>query len=148
MLNLRTPQLKLRCGCFLNFTFWFILGCLRTCFLAYFLYDVLPRIGFALYYAWGLNWWNYWKSVEEPFRTNASSYNAGLCWVLSIWLMCMSPILALYGCIFVLFLICGLPALLIKGKIKPSDPFKLLLNLTFDVDMDEMKKCYVEKRVV
>ena len=60
VLNTLRPQLRLRTCCCFNFCVWFILGLIRCCALAYFIYDVLPRIGFVIYWAWAYNWTNTW----------------------------------------------------------------------------------------
>jgi hypothetical protein len=150
VLNTLRPQLRLRICCCFNFCVWFILGCIRCCALAYFIYDVLPRIGIAIYWAWEYNWTNTWKSVEEPFLTNASKFNAGLCWYFSCTIYAMSCHIILISVFFGLMtfimifvypiMICVKPPAARNIEDKFWKPILLgLLKITWDVDPSSLK---------
>ena len=104
------------------------------------------------YRAWALNWLNYWKSVDEPFKTNASYFNAAVCWYISCAIMLYSPIFAIYACIGTCFLFIGLPIMLLTKKIKIKDcvgPIgTFLLFITWDINIDESFSNVVKTRVV
>jgi len=156
IINTLRPQVSLKgCGCFLGVIVWFILGCIRSCALGLFLYDVPYRFGIAIYQAWALNWTNYWKSVDEPFITNASSFNAGLCWWFSCLLMgYITPVLAIYGCLIVVFILV-IPIAIIKGKFGKAGfkaafgaPVKFLLMICWDIKFEDVFSNVVKTRVV
>lgn len=158
VLNTIRPQLRLRTCCCFNFCVWFILGCIRSCALAYFIYDVLPRIGFAIYLAWAYNWTNTWKSVEEPFLTNASKFNAGLCWYISCSIYAMSIHIILISFLILMVIVVMFVIYPIVLCVKPDKASNLyetswnpilagLLKITWDVDTTSLKP-FIKTRVV
>jgi hypothetical protein len=150
VLNTLRPQLRLRTCCCFNFCLWFILGCIRSCAFAYFIYDVLPRIGYAIYLAWAYNWTNTWKSVDEPFLTNASKFNAGLCWYFSCVIYVMS-IHIIFVTVFIVFAIVAIPIGVCMRPEKYNDTIKPMLDalllITWDFDPSELKP-FIKTRVV
>jgi hypothetical protein len=90
---------------------------------------------------------NYWKSVEEPFITNASYFNAGLCWCFFIpmgcyggcftcWVVCANIILPIQGCLG------NIPFKKTYGKL-----FKFLVLITWEFELDDFNSM-VETKVV
>ena len=142
LLNTRRPQLRLRTCCCMNYLVWFILGCIRSCAFAFMVYDVAYRIGYVFYLAWALNWLNYWQSVEEPFKTNASFFNAGLCWYLSIPIMIYSIPIAVYlliCCVMIPVCFCN-GKFTFKGHIlwPIAGIFKFVLLITWDIVWEDL----------
>lgn len=70
------------CNNFMPKVFIFIRLCGTFEFLVFILYKVISIDVFTV----AINWINWWKKKSEPFVTNASYFNASVCWVLfSFW---------------------------------------------------------------
>jgi hypothetical protein len=91
---------------------------------------------------------NYWKSVDEPFKTNASYFNAGMSWYFLVPIMIYGTLLCVMG-----FVVCFIvmPISVITGKKKFKDTygefFLFVLQLTWDIDHKDFRNI-VDKKVV
>jgi hypothetical protein len=64
---------------------------LRLVAALFFLGFVLYMIAIIDYQTVSINFENWWKTKEEPFLTNASYYNAGICWILNLLALFTMP---------------------------------------------------------
>jgi len=107
------------------------------------------RVGYVAYQAYALNSTNWWQSVDEPFHTNASYFNAGFCWYFSCVLMLYSPMFG--GLFLVVFLavplafLCGNKAVW-GNAIVPF--FQNILLITWDIKISDVFPSVIKTKVV
>ena len=80
LLSLKNFGIRFRVKC-LDYTLLVILILIRTLLVAYTIVFIYPDIWKIIVMTWNLNKENTWKSEDEPFFTNASMFNAFICWI-------------------------------------------------------------------
>ena len=69
------------------------------------LYLLFYRLILIDYHTVAINFYNWWKSSKEPFLTNASYFNAFICWVLFLMAVPVLIMQIVYFLIFIIWLV-------------------------------------------
>ena len=80
----------------------------RIAIIGYIVINILPQVVNIMQRAWNLDHLNWWQSEDESFFTNASSFNAIMCWYLWACYQILNWIIIIYGTILILIILVNL----------------------------------------